>query len=65
MGGLFGCGKPQTISTFVSDEVAAGLTKTRLQSLILLRKLTEAVRLLHVITAKQLLVIESFDVLIF
>lgn len=46
-------------TTFVSDEVAEGLTQTRMQTLILLRKLTEAVRLLHVITAKQLL--GSFD----
>lgn len=46
VGGLFSRGKPQP--TFVSDEVAACLTETRLQSLILSRKLTETVRLLGV-----------------
>lgn len=56
-GGLFSCGKPQPISIYVSDEVAAWLTETRLQSLTLSRKLTDAVRLLSVITEKWLLVI--------
>lgn len=54
-GGLFSCGKPQPFATFVSDEAAARQTETQLQSLTLTRRLTEAVRLLSVITAKQFL----------
>lgn len=64
VGGLFSCGKPQPISSFVSDEAAARLTETWLQSLTPSKKLTKAVSLPSVITAKQLLVIESFDALI-
>lgn len=64
VGGLFSCGKPQPISAFVSDEAAARLSETRLHSLTPSRKLTKAVSLPGVIAAKQLLVIESFDVLI-
>lgn len=43
VGGLFSCGKPQPILTFVSDEVATRMTETRLQSLTLWRELTENV----------------------